>query len=389
MVLPITGPITKSEETRPFEGHAGLSSMKLDKSWYRQKRPYTKPLAFSFSKAWVDGKSRNSPGLYREYDASNSTGASWNGTIYTKALGPGEGVVQGARTLAINQARSRFSGALSEGAQLALMFMERKKSMDTLTARLQQMGRFALHLRKFRFRKAFDELLDGQNPRRIAELQKEYTRREARLRRGAKAFANNFLEYRFMWSATVNDIGAAVDVLQGGVPPVQVQGRGAMGGVYAPSSYFSFNYTYACVHSYEWKVRVGATVYVSNPNLWLANQLGLVNPAMLLYEATTLSFVANWFFNIEEFLKQWTEFWGLTVVDPWYTTKYSCSSTWSIFNHYSWASQPNPVRGGNSRVDVLRIVGSLPNVTLSIRKPWRLSAARGLTAASLLAQRLR
>lgn len=261
--------------------------------------------------------------------------------------------------------------------------------MDTLTARLQQMGRFALHLRKFRFRKAFDELLDGQNPRRIAELQKEYTRREARLRRGAKAFANNFLEYRFMWSATVNDIGAAVDVLQGGVPPVQVQGRGAMGGVYAPSSYFSFNYTYACIHSYEWKVRVGATVYVSNPNLWLANQLGLVNPAMLLYEATTLSFVANWFFNIEEFLKQWTEFWGLTVVDPWYTTKYSCSSTWSIFNHYSWATQPNPVRGGNSRVDVLRTVGSLPNVTLSIRKPWRLSAARGLTAASLLAQRLR
>lgn len=389
MVLPITGPITKREEVRPFEGNPNLSTISMVKTWYRQKRPYTKPLAFSFSKLWVDGKSRNKPGFYLEYDAANSTGASWNNSIFTKALAPDNRIVQGARTLALNEARSRFSGSLGEGAQLALMFMERKKSMDTLTSRLQQMSRFALHLRKFRFRKAFDELIDGQNPQRIAELQKEYTRREARLRRGAKAFANNFLEYRFMWSATVNDIGAAVDVLQGGVPPIQVSGRGASKDVYVPPGYSIFGTTYGCSHSFEWKARVGATVYVSNPNLWLANQLGFVNPAMLLYEAITLSFVANWFFNIEEFLKQWTEFWGLTVVDSWYTTKYSCSSTWSLFDHASWASQPNPVTGGNSRVNVLRTVGSLPDVTLSIRKPWRLSATRGLTAASLLAQRLR
>nr|URG15699.1 MAG: maturation protein [Leviviridae sp.] len=389
MVLPITGPISKSENVRPFEGAAHLSLMEMSKTWYRQKRPYTKPLPFSFSRRDVLKELRNTPGEYREWDSANGTGVVFGNSnqIVTRALLPTDTRVTGARTIALNGARAKFNDALGEGAQLALMYMERKQSMDTLTARLRQMGRFVTHVRKFRFRKAFEELLDGQNPRRIPELQKEYTRREARLRRGAKAFANNFLEYRFMWSATVNDIGAAVDVLQGGVPPCVVRGKSGMDGIYNPNPYTdSFGYTTGCTHVYSWRAVCGATVYVSNPNLWLANQLGFVNPALLLYEATTLSFVANWFVNIEEFLKQWTEYWGLTVVDPFYTTKYTCSNSWFYTRP---SGSPRTIKGGNKRVDVSRTVGALPAVKLSIRRPWRLSGARGLTAASLLAQKLR
>jgi len=60
---------------------------------------------------------------------------------------------------------------------------------------------------------------------------------------------------------------------------------------------------------------------VENPNLFAAGQLGLVNPAVVLFDRYPLSFVLNWFWPIQQWMASWTDFVGLRLEAP-YTTKF-------------------------------------------------------------------
>jgi len=387
MVAPVTGPFAKNLEFRPFEGHSGLSWKKIDVSWYRQKKPYSLPLNYFAETATVDVKARSHYATFREWDACNSTG-NQNGDWWSRPYLDTNSYVSSTKNAALNQARTRFNKEVRESASLALLYFERKQAADMVTRRLIQMGRFVSHLRKFRFRDAYLELVKdfGPEAKRAASKKFNSLMTERRLKRTAKGFANNFLEYWFGWSATVSDIYNAVDILQNGVPPAIVRGFGRASGSKV-SSYTSFGNVYTSTQKWDVKAVCGASVVVSNPNLFLANQLGLVNPALWLYELITLSFVANWFLNIEEFISQFTEYWGLTVSNPFYSTRTSVKANWSYQASPQGGGQK--YTGGGFRDTMRRVAGSLPSTTLMVRQPWKLSLTRGLSAASLLAQRLR
>ncbi len=64
---------------------------------------------------------------------------------------------------------------------------------------------------------------------------------------------------------------------------------------------------------------MGCEVTISNPNLYLANNLGLANPAIVVWELIPFSFVVDWFVTVGQFLENGSAWLGLTVTKP-YTT---------------------------------------------------------------------
>lgn len=57
------------------------------------------------------------------------------------------------------------------------------------------------------------------------------------------------------------------------------------------------------------------TYKIRNDGLVAANRLGLLNPALIAWELVPFSFVADWFVNIGDVIKESTAFAGLTILD--------------------------------------------------------------------------
>lgn len=384
-MTPITGPFSRSERM-PWINGMTYRQWDMDKTWYRQRKPYNLPLSFTYRSQKVDHQHRwnssGNPNAYADWDASNSTGVRFGTNFQTKAYALSE--LSSMFATCDTYARIRFNGKVKDSASLMLMYLERQQAMSMLTARLQQMSRFAKDLRQFRFKSALNQLTASQEADR-KRIEKAFSSKRDRLKRSSKAFGDNFLEYHFGWSALVNDIFSAIGILQGGVPPSRVRASYTWDLNPYDQTYVSGTNRYTASHRITATTKCGADIYVSNPNLWLANQLGLVNPALWLYERVPFSFIANWFGTIEEFLSQFTEFWGLSVQDPFTTRVVKSSSKWAYRHNTSLVTYAT---GGNSNVQVSRTPGALPSVSLIVRKPWNLSPTRGLVAASLLMQRL-
>ena len=69
------------------------------------------------------------------------------------------------------------------------------------------------------------------------------------------------------------------------------------------------------------KVRTGAKLRLSNPNLYLLNQLGLINPLSVAWEITPFSFLLDWAFDIGSFLEAMSDFVGVQVELPYTNEK--------------------------------------------------------------------
>jgi hypothetical protein len=119
-------------------------------------------------------------------------------------------------------------------------------------------------------------------------------------------------------------------------------------------------------------------VRVDNPNLHLAQQLGFINPLSVAWELVPFSFVVDWFGNVGQVLASFSDFAGLSQVNPrtttfQKTTKLTQTYTGYVANHES--------------VYVTRITSIVGPVL--IRSQWKgISPVRGLTACSLLLQAL-
>jgi hypothetical protein len=140
---------------------------------------------------------------------------------------------------------------------------------------------------------------------------------------------------------------------------------------------------FSSTHKGKVRVRCGVEVQVDNPNLYLANKLGLTNPALIVYDAIPFSFVVNWFVTIEQFLSQMNMFAGVTVKNPWMSVKLTdaCTTTEKYTAPYYGESGDSTCKTrGTSFVRTT----SLPTYAIA-RKPVILtSPTRALIAVSLL-----
>ncbi|DAD50132.1 TPA_asm: maturation protein [ssRNA phage Zoerhiza.2_7] len=396
MVAPVTGPIVTTQEIP-----GGDYPMIQIYNKYKQKRPYKgQPLPYLNQrlqgKRWVDPEVAQWP----QYTSPGNWNPWW---VY--AVSPdwysGLGSLQSVMDYAIARARAKFIGKLGESAALGTTLAERKQSMDMIAARGLQVLDFCRKLRSgnipgaskalgvsvgapSRPKKGRDVLYDLYNPRTGKAT-------NLRIRRGSNSFANNFLEFHFGWSPLLGDIYSAAQVLSSPIPRTRIVGTGRReGDAYFLANQFAGINWLEAKHNCKVVVRVQAEVSVSNPNLRLASQLGLINPAALAWELVPFSFVVDWFVNVSDFLNQFTELAGLDIVNPQWTYNWDDTCQTRMYNTQRFFLGGVHPQGDEWRCDstahsTRRQLG-IPSVKLGMRAPWSLSPIRGITAISLLIQ---
>lgn len=131
-----------------------------------------------------------------------------------------------------------------------------------------------------------------------------------------------------------------------------------------------------------------ATVSVSNPNLLLANRLGIINPQMWIWDATPWSFVVDWWFPIGSFLQNFTALVGLTLTNASVTRTRTWAGTWVPVDRYQGGSyEPaGDMRFRGKRKE--RETGSLP-IPTSVAYGNGIGIQRGQNALALTAQKLK
>lgn len=349
MVAPIVGPVVRPVVDYRYPN--GKLRRRVERTTYRQAKPYN----------------LNLPTRLLDQISEIDSVESWaNLIIWSDSSTDAQ---------AYNDAYRRLTAGLGESAGMGINIAQANQSMGMITNRLIQIGNFARHLRRLEFARAADDL----------NLSRESIR-NLTLSKGAKGFANNFLEFHFGWSPLISDIYSAVDILQKPIPTTRITGTGSgklRQVVHVP---VNPNDGSGRDKNYSVKVKLGAEISVSNPNLWLANRLGLVNPAAVLWDAIPFSFVVGWFVNVDQFLAQFTEFAGLNVQNS-YNSVFRRSSIIVRWNNNSYGV--NGVTQKGRVINFSRGYGLGSGPLLRVKKPWQVSATRGATAASLLIQKLR
>jgi len=268
-----------------------------------------------------------------------------------------------------NKSYATLKGRISGQAMWLVNLAEYNQSLRMMTERLVQIARFTNRLRKLDFVGAARVLgLDGK-PAKVSYM---------------RSMANNWLEYSFGWKPLIEDIYSTIDLLQN--PIKSIRPKGASSDTY----YFDSNPNFGgAIWSRKRQLGLkvtqqGCEVTISNPNLYLANNLGLVNPATLAWELIPFSFVVDWFANVGDFLASGTDFLGLTVTKPWRTAHCRASVTMESHNIYD-----DPVDNRSQfNAHYTERALSLSGVTLSLRPARFWGWQRAANAAAVLTQAL-
>lgn len=204
-----------------------------------------------------------------------------------------------------NQAYNRWRGKLHKGgASLGVTLGSWKQSRRMITDRCRKLGD---HL---------DYALKRLNSNDVLRHRVE------RKKRSRELLADDILETKFGWKPLFEDLHASLfTVCKDGVPPEWVRGSGRS---IQKSLYFSnsgqVRYTSEC--NFVVTTTYGAKVAISNPNLWLLNRLGLINPATVAWDLIPWSFVVQMFVNVNSLIESVTDTVGLDV------TEHSITRSW-------------------------------------------------------------
>lgn len=251
---------------------------------------------------------------------------------------------------------------------------EWRDSLDMITSRLGQLASAARQLRRGNLRGAARALGIKRPPKT--------------LRKNAKTFGDLWLELHLGWTPLINDIYNANQAFLREPFPKRAVGRaGAQDHYVAISSFSTSKSTTKAVYKVGYHTR--GDVRVVNPNVALAAQLGLVNPASVAWALVPYSFVVDWFVNLGELLGAYDGLLGCETLKTSYTTLRRSQGSRESLNRIN-ASAPwelnSFVAGHGARC--VRTLG-LPPIHLTYPTSPRFSWQRGLTAVSLLLQYLR
>lgn len=319
--------------------------------------------------------------------------SNWSAAYYTQGWVPSS-----------SQCYARAYGSFKKqaampSAEVLLNVVEGRKSLEMISARAFQLRNFAQALRRGQLKHAFEymtlnpdsSLLAMKNGRRrdsrfVSGKERQASMDDARRwRQLLKDISSVVLEYRYGWSPLMQDIKGALDVLSQPIPDKAIRSSRSR----------SFSETYGSgvkPTQISERVTIKGRIRVSNPNLDLANRLGLINPASVAWEAVPFSFIVDWFLPVGNFLGSFTDFMGIELVDASITGK----RTWYQAEEggYSYLRATgtdfywDPKRMSGRGVKMVRQVGvgSLPRPPLTLGSG--LSPGRAVNAVALLLQAL-
>lgn len=376
MVAPVTGPFIETV------GGTGLVTYFRYKSGYKQSRPFDLPLAYDFR--------------------TGSCSRTGTHTYDARTLAAGFDMIQQVGmwdtwTHLENAAYDKFKSHVSDQASLGVSLAEIGQSYSMISTRAAQILGFARRLSRLDFAGAARVLQMSSTPKGVSTK---------------KSFSRNYLEYHFGWSPLIGDMYNVAEVLQTPIKSVKVHvmvgdpskrydlstpSKGSN-----PAAWYPSNLTWD-QHRY-WhgarKVYCGAELFVSNPNLWLANQLGLVNPAVIAWELVPYSFVVDWFANVGQVLQSFTDFYGLTLSKEWTTRVFKGQASFRdavTYRWQEWGGNPFGLQtyySSNTKTCVgpfthMRRQTGLPSPRFAVRPYKAPGLRRALAAVSLLTLQLR
>lgn len=342
-----------------------------------QPKPYTKPLAYQYDDIHTDRAVK--AGVYSSYGGL-ANASTLKGDIL---LGPGS--LQDAsyatlQTQAVNKCLDKFYNELDEQAMLAVNFAERQQSASMMTARLFQLARFGKALRKFDLITAAKSL--GLDPNsgipkvyRVGQKPRGWSNAKAR----GKILADAWLEFHFGWEPLVKDIFHATQILQTPMTGKTVEARSGV-----PFNLRDYRKPYSESYLRQSEgimlCKIGCELEVTDHNAYVANRLGLTNPAAWAWELIPFSFVVDWFTTVGSFINQWTDLDGVRLINPW-------NATTLVVTHcnYTKVYSTSYLEIDSHGVLFRRALG-LPRYKIAWRPLKRLSLVRAATAIALLTQ---
>lgn len=156
--------------------------------------------------------------------------------------------------------------------------------------------------------------------KKLASVMDQHTKRFERMKKWertkyyAEGRGSDYLEWVFGWVPLVQDIEDAFGVLGDDFPIRYISAHSTAiveGGYVATGSAYAFD-TWLKT-TFDVNVTVAGFASVSNPNLFLANRLGLLNIPGVLWDIVPWSFVVNMFTNAGQIINSMTDFVGLTL----------------------------------------------------------------------------
>lgn len=227
------------------------------------------------------------------------------------------------RVEATNLAYSRLVSGIGDTSQIgSTMTAERKATFGTLVSAVTTMLGAAKAVKQGKLISAA-RILGIAPPERIVlkrvrrKRGRKFTYKPTKVlslpngRQIADSISNRWLWWSYGVKPLVQDSYNALDVLQRPIPWKKIEGSAkAKVKYFDPRSFGGYTYTVEC------KIKSSMNIRVRNPNLFLANQLGLTNPLQWINEGIPFSFVADWFSNLSQVISSLTDFVGLEVTDP-------------------------------------------------------------------------
>jgi hypothetical protein len=274
-------------------------------------------------------------------------------------------------------------------AALGVDLAEYRQSVQMVVKRAGQIKNALISLKRGRLDKVADAL--------GVELSAKFRGKSAR-----RTVANNWLELHFGWVPLIKDCHDAMEVAtQPFLNLAHCQGKASDYKVKKSETRVVYPQTSESTMLKDtkiWTIRCkqGAAFSVTNPNVALANQLGVLNPLVIAWEIVPFSFVVDWFVNVGSVLQGFSDFAGMTAQYQ-YCTK-SASYQRSVVNaevirytapapqYYRWEGHSGVASIWGKTVDR---VPSLIGPVLAVRPLKLPSWQRALTAWSLVTQLLK
>lgn len=129
-----------------------------------------------------------------------------------------------------------------------------------------------------------------------------------------KDAAGLWLEYTFGWSPLVSDMYQAAGVL---TDPYELsRAYGTCSTELVAVNHYNTGSIRQDDSVYRTRVVCTAGLRITNPNIALLTQLGLSNPAAVVWDVIPFSFVVDWFVKMNRFVNTWNDMAGFAYVDP-------------------------------------------------------------------------
>jgi hypothetical protein len=182
-----------------------------------------------------------------------------------------------------------------------------------------------------------------------------------------QAFSNDILKVFFGYMPLMSDVQTCAELLSRDFDPQQVEAYCKRADNSTTGSSVVSN---RWLKREEWwyKAKMGCEAQIDNPNLYLAQKLGLINPFATAWELMRWSFVVDYFVNVNQFVNSLTDQYGVALTEP-YTRE-------NMYRTGIWCRE-------------VRASRSLPAVKLGVRQfSLGKDLSRLVTSSALLLQAL-